>query len=416
LTRKTPRSECTHPTVDCLNPHEIIHKYECASCGGITMCACEERFARKHLPHQLSTGTRLATRERVPVDLGFQPAACRPCRGLPEPATPAAAIHGRTSKVRRYYWREILIESSTRFETWVERNGTAFKPLLHRAKEYRDEYERIEGEVVDEIRAQHEVAPKYTYREKSQEEVLREACVETMALKARYAASPTKGKTIDIGSEVIAVEEFVRRHFEGTGLTVLRAESIPFHVIFATLMYPVVCDPDDERGRFATFGDRDAFDRREKGPTTTAWLPEDFGTPGYGRRRAIEIAERLREMPKYGTTVVEEFDWLVNMSEPLRQYLWAHRREDILRASEILSVLSLTQVRTILGYLAEDYWRHYLGWPDLLVTGSIGFFFVEVKGSADKLSEDQKSWVAGNAKTLHLPFKLVKVHRDKGDK
>lgn len=31
---------------------------------------------------------------------------------------------------------------------------------------------------------------------------------------------------------------------------------------------------------------------------------------------------------------------------------------------------------------------------------------VEVRGSGDKLSEDQKSWIAENAKTLHLPFEL----------
>lgn len=79
-------------------------------------------------------------------------------------------------------------------------------------------------------------------------------------------------------------------------------------------------------------------------------------------------------MPKYGTTVVEKFDWLLSVSEPLRRYLWAHRREDISRANEILRALSLARVRAILGYLAEDYWRRYLGWPDLLVAGSTGPF------------------------------------------
>ena len=38
-------------------------------------------------------------------------------------------------------------------------------------------------------------------------------------------------------------------------------------------------------------------------------------------------------------------------------------------------------------------------------------FFSEVKASRDELSEDQKTWIRGNHAGLHLPFKLVKIHR-----
>jgi hypothetical protein len=39
------------------------------------------------------------------------------------------------------------------------------------------------------------------------------------------------------------------------------------------------------------------------------------------------------------------------------------------------------------------------------------FFLLEVTSSNDKLSEDQKRWIKGNAAELGLPFKVVKIHR-----
>ena len=41
------------------------------------------------------------------------------------------------------------------------------------------------------------------------------------------------------------------------------------------------------------------------------------------------------------------------------------------------------------------------------------FFFVEVKSSGDKLSEEQKAWIRGNATEMQLPFKIAKIHKKK---
>jgi len=36
---------------------------------------------------------------------------------------------------------------------------------------------------------------------------------------------------------------------------------------------------------------------------------------------------------------------------------------------------------------------------------------IEVKSSGDRLSDDQRTWVTLNHRTLLLPFHIVKVHR-----
>ena len=99
---------CSHKHVHCLNEFDIIRKYQCQTCGEVMMCACEEEFGRRFLPHQLKDGRDAQTAECVDVTLGFQHAICRECRGLPSEAHPAAAIHGRTTKIKRYYLRELL--------------------------------------------------------------------------------------------------------------------------------------------------------------------------------------------------------------------------------------------------------------------------------------------------------------------
>jgi hypothetical protein len=61
--------------------------------------------------------------------------------------------------------------------------------------------------------------------------------------------------------------------------------------------------------------------------------------------------------------------------------------------------------------LSNDYWKRYLGWPDLLVYKNDEYFFVEVKSSKDKLSLNQKEWIKGNHDFLKLPFRILKIHK-----
>ena len=80
-------------------------------------------------------------------------------------------------------------------------------------------------------------------------------------------------------------------------------------------------------------------------------------------------------------------------------------------AKQLLKILPREAIVRVLKYLIEDYWVRYIGWPDLLVFNEEEFLFVEVKASGDKLSGEQRTWIEGNLKSLHFPFKLVKIHK-----
>ena len=96
------------------------------------MCSCDEYFGRRFLPHQLNTATEPNTQLRISVTLGFQVSICNTCRGLREEAHPKAQMYGSTTKIVRYYWREIYFEKTRRFNDWAEQQGYTKEYLAKR--------------------------------------------------------------------------------------------------------------------------------------------------------------------------------------------------------------------------------------------------------------------------------------------
>lgn len=375
------------------------------------MCSCDESFGHRFLPHQLNAATELKTQRRIPVTIGFQRCICNICRSLPEEAYPKAQHYGSTSKIVRYYWREIYFEQTRRFADWAEKEGYTERSIARR--EHKDVYKRIEREVIDEFKALHQTAPKYVYHEESQIDVLTKNHVDILRLDGTYIKQGEKKATILDGEHTYTAEEYAAHHFERHGYKVLFTESVPFHALFGVLMWLLIQDITDPNVRVVRFGSRTAFDQGIRNDINTMiWssLPEDFGTPGYYERRSTAIKAHLQWLSVDKSELFWLFDYWIDPSSDLRQYLWAHRLHDVARAREIISILPVATVLDILSYLIKSYWDRYLGWPDLLVYSPKEYFFVEVKSSKDQLSEVQKHWIYGNTAELHLPFKLIKIH------
>ncbi len=174
----------------------------------------------------------------------------------------------------------------------------------------------------------------------------------------------------------------------------------------------MIQDPTDPEVHIIGCGDRVAFEKKEKGEMIWMHLPKDFGSSGYYERRQQAIERHFQLLPRTREELLLKFDYWIEHSAKLRQYLWAHRPENVATARKIASILPVEKIIAILQYLLGNYWKRYCGWPDLLIYNeSKEYFFVEVKASKDKLSEDQKNWIYGNTEYLHLPFKIVKIHR-----
>ncbi len=400
---------CEHKKVFCINHYEIIRKYKCQTCEEVMMCACEEEFAKRFLPHQIGEGQEHGTRQRILVTIGFQENICNTCRGLPEETHPKAEIYGMSSKVRRYYWREILFETTKNFADWALEQGYKNENIAR--QKHPAKYNEIEKSVIKDIQEQHNHSPKYIYQEESQNQVLINNNVEVIDIDATYVKTGNKKVRVLCEEELYTVEEFAIHYYSQQGFSVLETESIPFHTLFGIFMWILIQDPSDPQLQIIAFGERTAFEDGQVSEEIWTHLPSDFSATGYATRRHTAIDKHLASIPNEKEELFWLFDYWVEPSEHLRQYLWAHHPKNIETARKLIEILPVEVIHRILKYLVVDYWKRYTGWPDLLVYNDSGYFFVEVKSSKDKLSEDQKSWIYGNTKELKLPFRLMKIHR-----
>ncbi|MBX3452673.1 MAG: VRR-NUC domain-containing protein [Planctomycetaceae bacterium] len=402
--------QCNHENVRCLNEYEIIRKYRCESCGGVMMCACEEEFGTRFLAHQLNECRDSDALTRIPVTLGFQPNVCRECRCLPIQPFPVAEIYGRTSKIKRYYWRELLKRELELYGEWALAQG--MNPLTSTDEAATLARKQTSEQALKEIKHLHQTAPKYTFStEPSQADIISDCEVEVVALNATYIIDPAvRHVQVRSDDETVGVEDYVQRHYRKQGYGSISVESVPFHVLFGIYLWLVIQDPADVHAQICGFGDRRGFDNGVAGETIWCRKPNDFGTREYAERRKDAIDRHFAEILTPG-----QIDWLfeywLEPSERLRQYLWAHRDADVRTAKALTQILPPEVLLHILRYLVDSYWDRYLGWPDLLVYRDNEFFFVEVKSSSDKLSNDQKRWIHDNHNLLNLPFKLVKLHK-----
>jgi hypothetical protein len=402
-------SECKHKNTHCINEYELIRKYRCVDCGAVMMCACNEIIGKKFLPHQLFSGNVLETQENVIVTNGFVSEICTECRNLPVVAYPVAAIPGRTSKIKRYYWRELAFREMELYEQYggnpehhvYELNDSDEHSIINKAK----------IQALKDIKKLHETTKKYEYKEKSTAEIIEEYNVEVVNIFAEYRKDKEKKARVRYKEELLTVEKYVETHLQAQGYQTIFLESIPFHALFSIFMWIVIQDPHDSHVHISFFGERSSYEKNREKNLIWVPLPDDFGTPGYNARRTLEIERHFASEMEDKNNLLWIFDYWVPYSEGLRQYLWAHHDSDIQKARKIVEVLSAKNVLSILKYLTGDYWGRYLGWPDLLAYRNNDAFFVEVKSSKDKLSEEQKRWIAGNYEHLHLPFKIYKVHQ-----
>ncbi len=140
----------------------MVRKYRCETCGAVMMCQCDEDIGNELLPHQIKVGRDLDTQDRIPVTLGFVSAVCRECRGLSPIPHPRAAIRGQTTKIRRYYWRELRRREWEIFREWARAHGVAPRNAV--GPEAKAARAQAAEQALREIKELHARSPKYNFK------------------------------------------------------------------------------------------------------------------------------------------------------------------------------------------------------------------------------------------------------------
>lgn len=363
------------------------------------MCSCDREFGEKHLPHQLRQGCVLETQERVDVTHGFFDNVCPECRGERPVAAPKAPIHRRTSKIKRYYWREIHFGTVCRLE---EAGHAQPSSLMGSAL-----WESAEAAVIEDLKRLHERDPKYEYTDSPPSEIIAENQVRVVEVSVPHVRGSGRKVLVESEGEHLTAEQFAVQYYKQDGFSALECESVPFHVLFGVYTWSLIQDTKDPLLRVASFGERDSALRDETPIMIETVLPSDFGTPGYYSRREDEINRHLGQLK----CMADFFDEWLDDSWELRQYLWAHNQRDIDKARQLVILLGDERLRAVLRYLLMNYWQNYCGWPDLFLYQGESRRFVEVKSSKDKLSQDQMNWIRGNAAHMEFEFEVLKLIR-----
>jgi hypothetical protein len=297
-------------------------------------------------------------------------------------------------------------------ELYEQLNGSPDGYLDHNPDDPSDIHKQAEAQALEDIKRLHAQSPRYAYRNETTDTVLKACGVKIRDVRVEYAESSEKKALIRHGGKEIHAEQFAQAHYTELGYQTLLCESVPFHVIFGVFTWILIQDRDDPFCRLASFGERSSYERdRSKAEIVSIALPSDFGTAGYSVRRAKDVAAHLKKLNDSSAELASLFDYWLEPSRGLRQYLWAHRENDIETARQIVAAIPGAILIRIVEYLLGAYWDRYLGWPDILATRNGELLFVEVKSSSDKFSPDQKHWIQDNHQILKFPFEVLKLHR-----
>jgi hypothetical protein len=370
---------CRHEYVDIINPYEFVRKFRCQQCREVMMCSCSEAFGRIFVPYQLDETREIRTAKPVKVTLGFVNNVCNLCRGLPEDPAPRADGPRSGSKVRRYYSRELYMESMLRFAEWClkEARVSSIEQIKDCQRQHADILSNLEKQVLAEIKTLHQESPKYMFAEDRADKLLAELAVEVINLAGTYIKGAGRHKPLFFDGHRGNPEDLAAAYFTAQGYSVLHIESRPFHALFGSMMWIWVQDYADPENRVVGFG-REY--RGEDLGLVLCVLPPDFGLPGHAERRGTSLEEHLQNLPDELSEMLWLFDYWHDYAREFCLYLYGYEPDIVSSARKVIQVLGTQTVRRILRYLASAYWERYLGWPDLLVFQGLGKVLVCLVG------------------------------------
>ena len=372
---------CNHPSWDLLNPWEYARKYQCASCGGVAICECDQVFVDR-FPYQAEV-VQLAADPltELPVSLGVVEDVCPSCRGEIDTPYPHADGWGSPRLIDRYYWREIAKEAYSAHR----KDGFPPKAVWKAARQ--------------RIKDLHDASPKYALDQHDRGHPP-ENLEEIQITGEHVVGSDGVGRWM-VGDDIVRVEELAARWLRSKGWEVLTSERYLPAGLFATFMGLVVQDPADEALEHVMFGKRDFSNE-----LVDIMMPRDHHTPAWFSRRKSLLRSHISELDLDDWEFYVEYWW--DAWSSYREYLWveSHEHKDLLRW---LFEWRPERARATLLYLAENYWGRYTGWPDLMARRCGRLRLFEVKSPNDRLSEDQIRWFNDNDDRLGFDVAIIRV-------
>jgi len=210
-------------------------------------------------------------------------------------------------------------------------------------------------------------------------------------------------------------ENFAAEYYRKLGYQVHICERRLINTLVAAFLWTVICDSDDPLSRICGIGwrgerfsklDPSSFDERYG---LLLRLPIDFGSRAYYTRRNETIEEWV-DLHRRGGQLIELYDYFLEVSTGLREYLWVCNTESEELTRAALEIIPKDMVIKMIMWTIEDFWDRHHGWPDLFIYDNKEFLFVEVKSPKDRLSLDQMRWFKWAIEN-HIPCEICRLNK-----
>ena len=382
-------NNCYHKKLKCLNHYETFRKYLCEDCGNVFICECEKEIITKLFPHQGKSGTEYGTRNEFKVD-GYSK-VCAICNGKKEEPHPRAQIYNQKKKLDRYYWREIDLSYYHKILEYLEEQNTEIKDIFDFENKFPDLCKNLRSEARIYWRETHKTNPLYEYETINQNNFIKQNNIPFIELKGSKSKD---GFWLSSKGEKLTSEDFVANYYKEKGYDVYSCERRIISTLIGAYLWTPINEPDSKL-RICGIGSRGKLSKTLSSEFENGilWiqLPKDFGSNEFFIRKKEEFEEWLEIISKSGP-LIEQYDYFLEVSKHLRDYLWVYNdsSEEITR--KFLEIVPDEITFKILRWGIEHFWDRQPGWPDLFVVKNSEYFFVEVKGPNDKLSPDQIAW------------------------
>lgn len=238
---------------------------------------------------------------------------------------------------------------------------------------------------------------------------------ENITLRKARERTGGKAKYIINGGEYFA-EEAAIRYYETLGYKALWSENAYWWTLMSLFFWDVIFAKTRGAVTLSVGGvdveldprDED-FEQHFKFTVQMNGMPSDFFTPEFYERRKALIRNKIQELQNSNLEQKLIASYNQNYGKNCRPIEnWDRYALDEL----LISVQRLDKRRLIeiLERLISDFRDNRAGLPDLIVYDDKDFFFSEVKGERDRISEKQREWHDFLSTTLGLKVEILLIN------
>jgi hypothetical protein len=393
---------CLHDNLSVLDTYSSsgpFDYYQCNVCEKVFLCECDKERAIRLYPIGSRSTTEKGTSLRYTVD-GFLPNICGFCKGVTENHT----VMPLKTALESYYWNEITKTTDEYIVEDIQNNQIEIRDRRDFVRKLPEVYAKYYGLALIKWKQVHNLNPKYHFSYNVPEDQLANISIPTTELFLESKILSQSGKSytkwVVENHEFESIEDALIHYYKHKGYSAWKNEN------------NLITNLLDVFGQLAP---------HVKGSINLTLIEQ---TSKWEERKSIDKQTLLKKEVQHSTkeaylqqeyeveNLLRVLDYspdLLSLYNPLRlkrnKLIMERRKKSRIQHDppyddSNLADLTRNAIENIpkeslikmIKWTIQNRRERVFGWPDLLVTNSQGYCFIEVKTPSDRLRPTQFEW------------------------